>query len=187
MNTVALASAIVMLSTGSLLVPAASSAQPAVAPTGASSPSSAGVPQPGAPHTDLGRPGAGGPTMGAGRGDGRTMTLADYQARYRERVMRDDADQDGRVSLAEWTAARAARRSDGNGQGRGGGGGDPGRQFQMIDANGDGYLTPAEIDEASARRFARLDADHDGLLTPDERRAMRHGGGEGGEPGSPPQ
>ena len=45
----------------------------------------------------------------------------------------------------------------------------------MMDANHDGYVTPAEIDAISAQRFARMDANHDGVVTPDERRAMRGG------------
>ncbi len=127
--------------------------------------------------------------MGGGRGFGRSMTLADYQARFRDRIMQADTDHDGRVSLAEWTAYRAERSGEGQGGegsgGRHGGFGDPARQFQMMDANHDGYVTPAEIDAASAERFARMDANHDGVLTPDERRAMRGGGMGGGEPTQP--
>ena len=121
---------------------------------------------------------------GGGRGDGRPVTLAEYQARFHDRIMQADTDHDGRVSLAEWTAYRAERGKEGGG-GRRGGFGDPTRQFQMMDANHDGYVTPAEIDVASAERFARMDANHDGVLTPDERRAMRGGGMGGGEPAQP--
>jgi Ca2+-binding EF-hand superfamily protein len=121
------------------------------------------------------------------------VTLAEYQARSRDRILQADADHDGRVSLAEWTAYQTERREGSNGEGRGGDGGrwggrgfggDPARQFQMMDANHDGYVTPTEIDAASAERFARMDANHDGMLTPDERRPMR-GGGEPEQP--PPQ
>ena len=120
-----------------------------------------------------------------GRGYGRPITLAEYQARFRDRIMAADTDHDGRVSLAEWTAYRAQRGGEGGGRHGGGGGlGDPTRQFQMMDANRDGYVTPAEIDAASTARFARMDANHDGVLTPDERRPMR-GGGMGGEPTQP--
>ncbi len=123
---------------------------------------------------------------GDGHGYGRPMTLADYQARSRERVMRADTDHDGRVSLAEWNAYQADRSGGadhGGGRWRGGGfGGDPAGQFQMMDANHDGYVTPAEVDAMSAERFARMDANHDGVVTPDERRALRGGGGEGQPP-----
>ena len=92
------------------------------------------------------------------------------------------------MSLAEWTAYRAARDGEGEGARESGRGfGDPTRQFQMMDANRDGYVTAAEIDAVSAQRFARLDANHDGVLTPDERRAMYRGGREGAMGGEPAQ
>ncbi len=117
---------------------------------------------------------------GGGRGFDHPITLAEYQARSRDRTLRADTDHDGRVSLAEWTAYQAERREasgdeGGHRQGREFGG-DPAEQFQMMDANHDGYVTPAEVDAASAARFARMDANHDGVITPDERRAMRGGG-----------
>ncbi len=125
-----------------------------------------------------------------GRGYGRPVTLSEYQARFRDRIMQADTDHDNRVSLAEWSAYRAERVGQGGGGGRGGRDfGDPNRQFQVMDVNHDGYVTPAEIDAASAERFARMDANHDGVLTPDERRALRGGGtvGEPTQPLPPPQ
>ena len=147
-------------------------------------------------------PGTGyGPPVGVGRGFGRSVTLAEYQARFRDRIMQADTDRDGRVSLAEWTAYRAERNAERRGpegpgaEGQGGEGaegrrgGDPTRQFERMDANRDGYVTPAEIDAVSAQRFARLDANHDGVLTANERHAMRGGRGGGamgaGEPTQP--
>ena len=116
------------------------------------------------------------------RGGGRPMTLADFQARYRDRLMRADTDHDGRISQAEFMAAHQP-----GGQGRG----NPIHQFEMLDSNHDGYVTPPEIDAVSAARFARMDANHDGVVTPEERMATR-GGGPGGEGGGtiqplPPQ
>ncbi len=109
------------------------------------------------------------------------MSLTDFQARQRARTMRMDADHDGRISLAEWTAWRASHPGR-----EGAAGGDPNRGFQRTDLNQDGYITPDEIDAASARRFARMDANHDGVVTPDERSAMHHGGGgDGVQPLSP--
>ena len=120
-----------------------------------------------------------------GEGDGRSMTLAEFQARYRERLMRADTDHDGRISLAEFMAARQNRAGGGYGS-------DPAAQFKKLDTNNDGYVTPAEIDAVSAERFARMDADHDGVLTPQERAAARgrgaaHDGGSPVQPLPPPQ
>ncbi len=117
------------------------------------------------------------PVAAAHRGTG--MKLAEFQARQRAHVMRADTDHDGRVSLAEWTAWRAAHPGPGSGRG------DPVKMFHRLDANHDGYITPDEIDAQSARRFARMDANQDGLVTPDERAAMRQGGDEPAEPLSP--
>ena len=125
---------------------------------------------------------------GYGRGGGRSVTLAEFQARYRDRLMQADTDHDGRISLAEFMAARQAEPG-GGGEGRGG---DPERQFQRLDANHDGFVTPAEVDGFSAERFARMDTNHDGVVTPEERMARR-GGGYGGsasgavQPLPPPQ
>ena len=139
-------------------------------------------PAPDQPPAAQGATAADTPPAGGDRYGGGSQTLAEFQARYRERVMRADADHDGRISLAEWTAAHPPR--DG-GEGGGRGWGDPSRQFQMLDADHDGFVTPAEIDASSAARFARMDANHDGVLTPDERMAMRHGGGRRGGADAP--
>ncbi len=125
----------------------------------------------------------------AAGGGGGSVTLAEFQARYRTRLMRADTDHDGRISLSEFMAAREGQgRGDGQGAGGAPSGRDPDRQFQRLDSNRDGYVTPAEIDAVSAQRFARMDADHDGVLTPQERLAARnHGGFEGQGGGAPVQ
>ncbi|MEL6582864.1 MAG: EF-hand domain-containing protein [Pseudomonadota bacterium] len=41
-------------------------------------------------------------------------------------------------------------------------------QIELLDLNGDGTLTRAEIDEAQAARFAAADTDGDGVLSPAE-------------------
>lgn len=46
------------------------------------------------------------------------------------------------------------------------------------DANSDGAISRAELDQALETRFARLDADRDGRITQDERKQMRAGGME---------
>lgn len=139
-----------------------------------------------------------GPAMaGAGRP---AVGLADFQARRRAQLMRADADRDGRVSLAEWTAWRSAHPGRGGGD-RGGQAGeqagapagaegmgrgrDPARMFQRLDLNHDGYLTAEEIDAFSARRFSRADGDRDGRLSPDERAGLRQGQREPTQPLNP--
>jgi Ca2+-binding EF-hand superfamily protein len=96
------------------------------------------------------------------------VTLAQFQARRLARVMKADTDHDGRISLAEWMAAHAK------------GPGDPARQFERLDADHDGFVTPAEIQPMLAKRFARLDANHDGVLSPDEIAAARTARGNEG-------
>ncbi|WP_254514630.1 signal transduction protein [Novosphingobium sp. G106] len=95
------------------------------------------------------------------------MSLADFQAAFRQRLLAGDSNHDGKISQAELAAAREAL-----GSGRAGKR-DPSRLFKRIDADGDGALGPAEIDRISARRFARLDANHDGRVTSAERGAAR--------------
>ncbi|MHB8283306.1 MAG: EF-hand domain-containing protein [Caulobacteraceae bacterium] len=114
----------------------------------------------------------------AGRGQ-EAMTLAQFQMRQRRRMMKADADHDGRISLAEWTAWHEAH------PGAHAGHGDPARQFDRLDLNHDGYITPDEIDAMSARRFSRMDANHDGVVTSDERSAVRGGGEDAPQPLSP--
>ncbi len=151
------------------------------------------------PGSADGPPPAYGQGGAAGQGGG-GVTLAEFQARYRARLMRADTDHDGRISLSEFMAARERQdqgQGSGDGQGsaegQGGQGRNPTRQFQILDSNRDGYVTPAEIDAVSAQRFARMDANHDGVLTPEERaasRGRRSYGGEGGsavQPLPPPQ
>ncbi|RZK82881.1 MAG: hypothetical protein EOO66_25775 [Methylobacterium sp.] len=95
------------------------------------------------------------PPKGAG------AALATFLSRNRTRIMRADADHDGRVSRAEWAAWWDARPGKGPY--------DPAGRFRAIDADGDGFLTAEEIDTTSSKRFARLDADHDGRVVRAER------------------
>ncbi len=54
------------------------------------------------------------------------------------------------------------------GKGPGGPGG-PGQMFfKRFDLNGDGKVTKAEFDKASAKFFAKMDANKDGVITRDE-------------------
>ncbi|MCJ2036000.1 EF-hand domain-containing protein [Methylobacterium sp. J-068] len=98
------------------------------------------------------------PPKGAGAAG---VDLATFHSRNRARIMRADADHDGRVSRAEWAAWWDARPGKGPY--------DPAGRFRAIDADGDGFLTADEIDATSSKRFARLDADHDGRVVRAER------------------
>lgn len=97
------------------------------------------------------------PALAAGEG----MSLADFQAAGRQRILRADANRDGRISKEEWAAARKNAKRD------------PARLFGRLDANGDGQLDASELDALLARRFQRLDANGDGVLTQEERQAGR--------------
>ncbi|KQO68718.1 hypothetical protein ASF22_19320 [Methylobacterium sp. Leaf87] len=95
----------------------------------------------------------------AAKADG--VDLTTFQARHRTRLMKADADHDGRISEAEWTAWWAAHPGKGPA--------DPAKRFRRLDANGDGVVTAEELDAAFAKRFERLDADHNGRVTRAER------------------
>ncbi|MCJ2137085.1 acid-shock protein [Methylobacterium sp. J-026] len=89
------------------------------------------------------------------------VDLATFQARHLKRLMRADADHDGRISRAEWTAWWEAHPGKGPS--------DPAGRFRAIDADGNGFLTAQEVDAVSTKRFARLDVDHDGHVSRAER------------------
>jgi len=60
-------------------------------------------------------------------------------------------------------------RHHGQGYGHGGGGE---RLFESFDANGDGRLTQAEVDQVRQARLAEFDSDGDGSLTLEEYQAL---------------
>jgi hypothetical protein len=95
-------------------------------------------------------------------------------------MMRADANKDGKLSRAEMEAAASKRAEAGKGGKEGMGGG--GRMFGMLDANKDGFLVGTEIATMAERRFSRMDVNGDGSLTPAEMQAGREGpmGGQGG-------
>ena len=98
-----------------------------------------------------------------------------------------DANGDGRLSRAEFTAAparqdrRMAGRNDGQekaakgAKGRGGMGrmGLGGHMFEMADANRDGRLTMPEATSAAYRHFDMADANRDGQISREERMQLR--------------
>ncbi|MEI9402282.1 acid-shock protein [Mesorhizobium argentiipisi] len=87
------------------------------------------------------------------------LTLEKFEARRERAFMRADADDDGKVSLAEWTAFQTARKAKA----------DPAKSFARMDTNKDGFVDKGELDAFLAKRFARLDKDSDGVLSADER------------------
>ncbi|TPI48955.1 acid-shock protein [Mesorhizobium sp. B2-9-1] len=87
------------------------------------------------------------------------LTLAKFEARREKAFTRADTDNDGKVSLAEWTAFQTARKAKG----------DPAKSFARMDTSKDGFVDKAEPDAFLAKRFARLDKNSDGMLGADER------------------
>lgn len=108
--------------------------------------------------------------------------VSDEQKRLFTRLLRNDKNEDGKLSLAEWLAGtqedRPARRPEGApGEGRRpDGGGDPKVEAEMIfrraDANGDGKVVLEEVPEDRRERFAqmleRADTNGDKALTQEE-------------------
>lgn len=87
-------------------------------------------------------------------GDGR-ISQAEYTANGRLLFQRLDRDGDGRITRAEFLdpTGAAARPAD------------PGaRIFGLLDRNGDGVITRDEMDAARKAAFERLDANRDGHL-----------------------
>lgn len=101
-------------------------------------------------------------------GDGK-VSLAEFKAARTAQMMKMDTNGDGKVSKAEFDAGMAARKARApEGKGKAGGGG---RMFGMMDGNGDGSLDKAELGKMAERRFGRMDADGDGTLSATERQA----------------
>lgn len=90
------------------------------------------------------------------------ITKPDFQAMVRARMLKADADGDGRISAAEWSAAAKAR----------GKGAMANRAFSRMDTDRNGFLEATELDTIGAKRFDRQDVDHDGRLSAAERKAM---------------
>lgn len=115
-------------------------------------------------------------------GDGK-VTLAEFKASRAAHMMRMDTDRDGKLSRAEFEAGMAARKAKAEAKGmagKGKGPGDGSRMFGRLDGNGDGALDKVELGKMAERRFGRMDADGDGVLTAAERQAGRRGMMDGG-------
>jgi Ca2+-binding EF-hand superfamily protein len=101
------------------------------------------------------------------------VTAAEYQNNRRAFLLRADHDKDGKLSQAEWDHGAAMLRQEVRESGTDGWQliGKAGL-FATLDTNRDGFVTPAEIDTATAARFAQLDPDHDGVITRKEAAAL---------------
>lgn len=97
-------------------------------------------------------------------GDG-TISLAEYQAAARARLLKFDTDGNGKLSLEEWLKRPAAKNAKR----------DPTTVFNRIDTNHDGFIDTAEMDTVAKKRFERLDTNSDGQLTKEERRGHKKG------------
>ena len=115
-------------------------------------------------------------------------------AEHQNMLATADTDHDGKVSRAEFIAARDVRftQSDANHDGAlsaderphwgqradQNGGANPQNasappRGNRGDSDGDGLISKAEYDAQAGRQFDRLDADHDGFLSQAEMQAMR--------------
>lgn len=101
------------------------------------------------------------------------VTLTEFSQPMLERFSEVDADGDGQVSVEELVTAfegrRAERRAD--------------RMIQRFDINSDGQVSLEEVQNRQAKMFTLLDFDDSGSLTIEEmqeRKASLRGGSHGG-------
>jgi len=95
------------------------------------------------------------------------MARADFVATGKAQFAATDADHDGILTKDELTAAITKQMGNA-----------PPPQaidqiFKMLDTNGDGKATAAEVEAAQLARFDQFDSNHDGTLTPEEAEAGR--------------
>jgi Ca2+-binding EF-hand superfamily protein len=115
-------------------------------------------------------------------GDG-AITLREYQAAGETLFARLDANGDGRLSAEEMAAAGARWGKENRREGaesRSGQRADKhaerlarmeehrANRFAAMDANGDGYISRAEFDDARMARFSALDVNGNGVIDADE-------------------
>lgn len=95
-------------------------------------------------------------------GDGK-VSLQEMEAKKVAKSMRLDANGDGRLTKAEYSAAMM-RRFEAKGMDAARAQAKINKLFAKTDLNGDGFLSPEEIKQATARRFAKMDANGSGYI-----------------------
>jgi Ca2+-binding EF-hand superfamily protein len=95
-------------------------------------------------------------------GDGK-VSLSEMQASKVARTMRLDANGDGLLTKAEY-AARMMPRYEARGLDKATAQAKIDRLFTRTDLNHDGFLSPDEIRQFTARRFARVDPQGSGYI-----------------------
>ena len=100
------------------------------------------------------------------------VTFQDFVKRHEKKLLADDTDGDGKISLAEFVAVAKTGK------------GDPAKRFAKIDRNGDGLLDKSEIDAMLEHRFKSLDTNKDGVASAEERAAAHAKKGKAAGDGS---
>lgn len=95
-------------------------------------------------------------------GDGK-VSLQEMQARKLATTMRLDTNHDGRLTKAEYSAAMM-RRYQAKGMDQAHAQAKIDKVFAKTDLNHDGFISPDEIKQSTARRFAKIDAKGSGYI-----------------------
>jgi len=108
--------------------------------------------------------------MAAGAGAqmmGGPISRADFLAVGKAQFTATDADHDGVMTKDELSAAITKQMGSAPPQDM------IDQIFKMLDTNGDGKATAAEVEASQASRFDQWDTNHDATLTPEEAEAGR--------------
>lgn len=95
-------------------------------------------------------------------GDGK-LSVAESITRASLRFDRTDTNSDGELTVEEITATMKRRSSERFAR----------RIIRRLDADGDGKVTKAEMENQARKRFARMDADNSGFIEQSEMRGKR--------------
>ena len=101
-------------------------------------------------------------TEGEGQADG-GITAAKHASAASKRFEMMDADKDGKISAAEINSSHGAESIIWANHPE-----SPAQKIRDLDANRDGVLSVAEYSSGSQKMFHMLDADGNGVLTPSE-------------------
>ena len=125
-------------------------------------------------------PGGGEPPNPDTDRDGK-VTLAEFKAanaaRQTRMFARMDTNKDGRITAAEMDASRKRAEAEGRGPPAGArpGGGGPGGLMMRLDTNKDGAISKTEMSAMTEQRFRMSDTNSDGWLSKGELLMMRRG------------